>query len=646
MEVYEITGLHTGVQKSGVNYLSPEDSFETVLNGYIYRQVLQSRKGFNQFANGLKGRTAAPALTDSTRVMGIFEFFRSDGSKDLLVFTKKFLYKYNAGTNKFDLIPFNARIVGLNATFDYGIGLTDNSAYISGTGYPTKTGVDRFIFTSRGMTNTISLGNPCSGIWFYNGTDIGDFTNVADNPDFVAFAGGPITNPTFALSFGQRLNFFAPYINGIRQNQAILYSGIRDLSGTGDSFNAPGSGMLPADTAEDMSGISILGDMIAVGFNRSNWVIEKTRDVFNPYFFRKTPSILGNDAFFSSVSWNNEVKSLGKTGLITTDGRTSLRFDDKLPYFTVDELDQVNIGLTYGGFDRINGQFLFAFRSKYETLAAKTQDFVLSYNYEEQTWSIYDQRFSVFGQSDLGLALNWNQIDGTIDPSWDRWDTTEELWGDIGVTLGAQKTLAGDNNGYVYQLNQDYDDYFSLILGISNAAQAVISVDDAQFEIGDEVTFRDVVGMTTINGVKANVVAVDRTLTPNMVTVDYNSSNESPWVSGGSISKTIYFYVEMNPFNPYRKEGRKVYVSHVEFFVNSDADEVKVTITQDQMPGVSRETKFKPNNASVEPYQWLTVSVNQEANFLTFALEHNSASTQLRITSIRIHCDRGSLTTA
>ncbi len=64
MDVYEITGYATGVSEAGVNYLQPSDSFQKIVNGFIYRQVLQSRQGFGYFA---------PRLTDETRVFGIFE---------------------------------------------------------------------------------------------------------------------------------------------------------------------------------------------------------------------------------------------------------------------------------------------------------------------------------------------------------------------------------------------------------------------------------------------------------------------------------------------------------------------------------------------------------------------------------------------
>src|ERR1044072_7696942 len=97
MDVYEITGFETGVSKAGVNYLQPKDSFQNIINGFIYRQVLQSRKGVGYFA---------PRLAGNTRIFGIWEHTLPDSTKELLAADQNQLYKYNTTTGVFDPIPF------------------------------------------------------------------------------------------------------------------------------------------------------------------------------------------------------------------------------------------------------------------------------------------------------------------------------------------------------------------------------------------------------------------------------------------------------------------------------------------------------------------------------------------------------------
>jgi len=618
MDVIEIAGFPTGIDRSGVDFEEPLDALEVLRNGYVYRQELKSRLGFSQFSSG--------RLAGNTRVMGIFENIHPDGTRESLIVDKKYLYTYNSGTNTYDQVAFTSA----DPIVDFGI--TNNEDYVSGTTYLTKTGTKRFVFTGKGM----------SDIYFYE-TAVGGvkrFTNAVDNPDYQAPAAGALTKATTVIWFGERLNFFSPVIASQVQAQAILYSAIRDSSGNGDKFNSPGAGTAVCDTYETMNGAVTNGDVVVMTFQRSTWVLEKTRDAFTPYFTRKVPSVLGTDAPFSGVAWNYEVKSIGQTGLLTTDARQSLRFDNRIPYLTQDEFDQEEFQLTYGGFDRINGQFLWAYRDTESQLTDLTQDRVLVYNYEFSTWAINDQRFSCFGQTVQGQNLTWSQIDETQDPSWLRWDTTEEIWNKIGVGAEIQKTLAGDNLGFIYQINTDYDDYFVAVSAISKASSAVATVAASAFQIGDNVIFENVEGMTEINGLECTVTAA----TTTSITVNIDSTNFTTYTGAGSLSKLIEFEAEFSPFNPYRKEGRQVYVSHVEVLLNTHGGGVYVDVYDDEEESPFKTSHLVPSDDTTSAREWITFIVDQESNFMTFLFRNNSAGNQTIITSIRIHCSRGAFT--
>ena len=629
MDIYEIAGFKTGVEHSGVNFLDPADAFEVIKNGFIYRQELKSRMGFIQYGNQLGNQKFAD-LPDGTRVMGIFENVdpTGDGTRELLVISTKYLYSYDEGTRIFTQIPSGG---SLGAGHSFNIASRDE--YVSGTTYLTKAGVKRFVFTGKGM----------SKIYFYDGTNVLDFTNGGvggDNPDYASPAEGALTKATKVHWFGERLNFFVPVIGAVPYHQGVLYSGIRDSSGNGDKFNVAGAGILSADTYELMKGTQILGDIIVMKFQSSDWSLEKTRDAFNPYLVKKIPSVLGTDATFSTVSWNYEAKSLGKTGLITTDGRQSVRFDNKIPYFTRDNFDSANIELTYGGFDRATSQFMFAYREKESQFVDETQDKVLIYNYEEGTWAVNDQRFSVFGETTNGANLAWNEIDDTIKDSWERWDTTDEIWSRIGVTEETQKTLAGDDKGYVYQLNVDYDDYAASITAINQAASAVIAVEGA-FDVGDRVYVRNVEGMTEINEQVLTVSAA----TGAAITVNFNSTDATAYTGGGLVTKVIDFEAKLTPFNPYRSKGRKCYISHIEVLLNRGAGSVLVDMFDDEEEAPFKEDiELIPDEDSLKARQWITAIVDQESNFLTIKFKKENALQPIIISSIRIHCKEGAMT--
>lgn len=631
MDVYEITGLATGVSDAGVNYLQPSDSFQNIINGFIYRQVLQSRKGVGYFA---------PRLADETRVFGIFEHTLPNSTKELLAFDQNFLYKFNTGTGVFDQIPFGGSMVAYA-----GFNIAAKDLYISGTSYPTATNTARFVFTGEG----ISPNGAGSAVFFYDGTNVLDFTSVVDNPNYAAPPGGALTRAVYVIWFNERLNLIVPVIGGTEFNQGVLYSGIRTVSGNGDKFNVAGSGLFQADTYQNITGATILGQIIVLNFDRMAYTLERTRDAFNPYFGRAVPGVLGTNAKFSAISWDDIVDSIGKTGVVGADGRRNLRVDNKVPNFTREEMDQIDFNLTYGGFDRVNNQFLWAY--KQSGTEGITQNFVLVKNYEENTWSVYDQRFSVLGQTDIGLNLTWDDIDdSTGNESWATWDTTEEIWDRIGLGEAVQKTLAGDDLGFIYDINSDYDDYFTDISAITIGATTTLTVSATGILAGDLVTVSNVGGMVELNNFDPATNEQTKDLytvisaTPTSIVINVDSTLFTPYTSGGNLSKIISFSAETIPFNPYRAQGLRCFVSHVEFLIDTNGGSLKVDVLADQ-----NETPFKQNillkpTITTQPAEWISMVVDQEANFLTFVMKQQSPAVQLRLTSIRIHCEAGGKT--
>lgn len=631
MEVYEITGFATGVSDAGVNYLQPGDSYQNIINGFIYRQVLQSRMGVGFYA---------PRLADESRVFGIFEHTLPNSDKELLAFDRNFMYKFNTGTGVFDQIPFGGSMVAYA-----GFNISANDFYISGTSYPNGTNEPRFVFVSEGM----GLNANGSGIFFYDGTQVLDYTDVGDNPDYAAPPQGALVTATYVIWFNERLNFIIPFIAGDQYNQGILYSGIRTVSGNGDKFNAPGSGLFQADTYQNITGATILGQIMSLNFDRMAYTMEKTRDAFNPYFGRAIPGVLGTNAKFSAVSWADTVRSLGKVAILGTDGRQNLRVDNKIPRYTADEIDQVDFNLTYGGFDRVNNQFLWLYKiSQSDSL---TQNAVLVGNYEENTWSTFDQRFSVLGQTDLGLNLNWDDIDETTgDESWATWDTTEELWNQIGLGEAVQKTLAGDDLGFIYELNKDYDDYFTNISAVGVAATTTLTVTANAILAGDIVSISGVEGMVELNNfdpatnTQIGELYTVISATPTSIVINVDSREFTAYTSGGNVSKVISFSAETIPFNPYRNEGRRIYVSHVEFLIDTNGGSLKLDIFADEQESPFKQNVLCKPTITNQAREWITVTVDQEANFLTFIMKQQSPAVQLRLTSMRIHCEMGGFT--
>lgn len=636
MDVFEISGLQTGVSKAGVDYLQPADSFESIKNGYLYRQVLQSRKGISQLA---------PQLANASRIMMIQSFQKTDGTTTLLVADKNFLYKYNVGTRTFDQISFGGSMAGYG-----GFNITNNSGYISGTAYPDKDNNSRFVFTSPDITPNAAG----SSVFFYdvaNG-DVRDYTAVADNAEYVPFSSGALINARHVLWYNERINFVKPTVGTVTYNQGWLYSAIKDSSGNGDNFNAAGAGLGQLDTFEVIQGASIFGQYLALNLSGSNWLLEKTTDAFNPYFPKKIPSIIGTDAPFSFAQWNSKINTVGRDGFLGMDFRESLRIDNKIPFFARDEMDANNMDLVYGGFDRDTAQFLWSYKTSEslddDTDSTRTQDAIVTYNYEENTWATYDLSVSVFGQFEAEETLTWDQINATIKEEWAKWDTTTEIWDRIGKGDKFKLTLAGDDAGIIYQFNSDYNDYFVPISAITNASQAVVTIDASNFKVGDEVVILDVEGMTEINNNEDDPTQIIyytvEAATSTQLTLNVDSTNYSAYTTGGYVCKPIEFEATTNPINPYREQGRKIFISSIECQINANGGFVYVDVFVDGDDDPYLENVLlQPTNATRDR-EYVSMTIDNEADFFTFRFKHKSITNGLQMPAIRIYAEQGGMT--
>jgi hypothetical protein len=633
MDIFEITGFKEGVNKSGVSYLQPSDSFQKIEDGFVYRQVLQSRQGIGYYA---------PRLTNGTRVTGIFDFIQPDGTRELLVTDLNNMYTYNQVTGVFDLIPFAG---GLAAYA--GFNILNNENYISGVSYSDKNNGKRFVFTGNGIATAVSG----KAIFYYDGTSILDFT--VDNADFANPVEGNLIRAKHVSFFNQRLNFICPTIVSTQYNQGVLYSGIKSSSGNGDKFNVSGAGFFQFSTSEIIRSFKAVGQSLVFNLDKSTNTLDITADAFNPYRFRNIPSVIGSSASFSAVSWNNKVVSIGKSGIIEMDGRQSLRIDDNIPYFTSTEIDQNKFELIYGSIDPRFNQYLWTYLDN-EGDNATTQNKVLVRNYEERSWSNYNLRLTCMSESELGLNLTWDEIDETAgNQSWSRWDTTEEEWDRIGQGNAVVKMLSGDDLGFIYEMNSGYDDYITEITAITNDSQAVLTVGACAIQVGDFVVVESVVGMldddgnSAINNYDPSTNQVDITLyevlsaTPTSITINVDTSLATAYTSGGRLSKPINFVAETIPLNPYRPIGRRINISHIEILLDNLSGSVKVDVLSNynELPVIS-DVILRATDETIGQ-EWIPMNVNHETDFITFRFKQNSPSQQLKITSIRIHAEMG-----
>jgi hypothetical protein len=90
--------------------------------------------------------------------------------------------------------------------------------------------------------------------------------------------------------------------------------------------------------------------------------------------------------------------------------------------------------------------------------------------------------------------------------------------------IGTLFNLDGSGNGTGFLLT-------TTIINITQAANAVVTISNNLFEIGDFVYFENVVGMTEINGLKGQVI--DRNIGAKTITVNIDTTTFTAYASGG-----------------------------------------------------------------------------------------------------------------
>ena len=119
-----------------------------------------------------------------------------------------------------------------------------------------------------------------------------------------------------------------------------------------------------------------------------------------------------------------------------------------------------------------------------------------------------------------------------------------------------------------------------------------------------------------------------------------------PKLSRSHSAKVIDFEARTIPFNPWRSEGKMVYVSYIEFLLDTNAGSLLVDVYADEedSPFIS-DVPIK-TTTTTKAREWITMGVNQEANFLTFVFKQSSPSRQVRLTNTRIHARPGGISGA
>ncbi len=420
-------------------------------------------------------------------------------------------------------------------------------------------------------------------------------------------------------------------------------------------------GFLDIPTSEDIVSVGFVRDNCVIYCERSTWQLRYTGKSIDPFQIEKVNSELGAESTFSTVQFDTSLVGVGDKGIVECDSYKSQRIDVKIPDLVFSFSNSNN------GIRRVHGIRDFVSKLAYFTYPSEDSlgtfpDNVLVYNYDNDSWAIFTDSFTCFGQFQLVSDRTWLNTDFT-------WKEANFNWKD--EPLGDPAILAGNQQGFVLQLSNQIDGRTDndVSLSITNITPhaatdqpTVITVPNHNLKTGAVILITQIITATAFANLNNGVFGVVYVDDNNLELQIYNPSNgqftinqidqiTTPYIGLGKVSVIDNFSVVSKKFN-FLDQGQSIQFGYLDLLMNNAAGAISVNVyadyddneTTNTLPqneidsgvGVGQPDLFFNSvvSTSKSPYSnlngskfWQRVVCPTRANFVT--LEYTFSNAQL-----------------
>ena len=604
-------------------------------------------------------------------IMGIHEYFQTSSVRELVVIDLDFPYVFDATNNDFDRIPFAGATAPPTAAPTAFTGLTQNFFTFQNWRLNSRGAVPAAAGALR-LDDVMFLTNNVDEPMVYDGTDIKRLSEIEDgavvprNP-YREPPEGSLDRALHVLSYGERLCWLRPVINGIEYPQGVLWGPINDNSGLALDYQGSGSGLSSAVTDSSITSFKFIRDTLIVFFETDIYALEITKDPFAPFQWTKLEDERGCEPTHGATGYLGDVECPGRLGIMRTNGRRVTRVDNQIPFFTRNRIDSDLLDHVFGEEMEEDSQFWWTFADT-SSIDLTFSNKVLVKNFEEENYSVYDIPISVLNKTIIGLGITWDNLQEVFgNPDPDDGDVGDfegpvaeviyDKWGFLGKDY---RTIIGEHNGFVYVVGDSFSDGSALINstlssatdisgGIAAGTTTTVQTEFHTFKVDDVVQFRNVNGMTELNELGnapeeelPTVIAVN---SQSEFVVNVNSTNFTAYTDGGEVIKPINFEAEFVPFNPFRSQGKTCHLVRMDFLVTSGTGEYTIDffenrLNQDWTSPIKRSYTFSSNQVE-NIDRWFSIVIDEVADFHRWKITQNRASEQVAVKSIRIYYKEG-----
>lgn len=421
VQPFLISNLKGGLFTYYKPWLLPNDAFTILENVYCWRGNLQKRPGVQIMHDTHVTVHSLPAGP----VMGL-------GTQNLTAVAEQ------------DLIAFN-----LTNAFKFDTGLV---AFVDISGATVWTGGDaNFFWTTNFARSFWSTNNVDPIRYYFAGTTWNSITPTLNGTTTLTTASiilpykgrlVALNTTEGGITYAYRARWSQignPYSSGLPPSPFIV-----DANAWRDDIVGRG-GFIDLPTYESIISAEFNKDTMIIFCSTSTWKLVYTGNNLLPFVFQQINDSKGAECQFSRVSFDTGVLAISRNGIVSADQVNVTRVDEKIIDF-VDDIEVDNNGLTrVQGIRDQNRQFAYWVYpdSDGQPPPVTSPNQVLSYNYQEDSWAILDQAFTVFGKYRSWRDLTW----ANLTEEWTEYNNT---WRSGASQSGALTIVAGDIEGDVY----------------------------------------------------------------------------------------------------------------------------------------------------------------------------------------------------
>lgn len=289
-------------------------------------------------------------------------------------------------------------------------------------------------------------------------------------------------------------------------------------------------GFVSSGLDQEILTASLKEDAVIVGHTVTQTRLVYTGNDIIPFNFFIVNSELGSGSTFSIINMDQGVITKGSRGYVITSQVGAQRIDLEIP----DQVFEVN--LTLNGNERFTAQRDFINEWVYlsypsNSVAYKFNNQTLQYNYRDNSWAIFNESYTTYGQFYKQTGFTWATV-GQTYPTWSQWNVP---WNAGISTLEQPIVIAGNQQGFVMVREGGTSEGISL--SIKNLVGSVITSPDHTLNPGDYIIIQGVLGdlgdqvNDQIFSVGGNVTSTSFTLLPNISGGTY---------TGGGVIKRMY----------------------------------------------------------------------------------------------------------